>query len=152
MYLQQTLLFSQMRDLNNTLLLYSLRVAFTPLEQVRDNDFSDLKAILRKHVLRLEKNQRHWSNNGVWTKPDSATCAKSALFPSSLGQDSDLKNTEGALSASSLIGIARTVLRTLERSSEISDGSPALQKLREAVAEIATELEPAVKKEPKFEL
>lgn len=51
-------------------------------------------------------------------------------------------------SASSLMSIALITLRILERSPEIPADSPRLQKLREAVAAILEELEPAAKKEP----
>jgi hypothetical protein len=145
-----------MRDLHSILLLYSLRVAFTSLEHVTnsgDDDYYDLKTILKKHVLRLES-QLHWSNDDGWMRPDSASSPKSASFPSFANRDCGFTDYEGRgrLSASSLISIARATLRTLERSSELPVDSPALQKLREAVAEIVAELEPAAKKEPKFEL
>jgi len=133
-----------MRDLSGTLLLYYLRVASTSLEPVRssaDDDYSDLKAALKKHVLRLER--QPYRTNDIGSTADSPSILRCGFTDSA---------DRGRPSASSLINIIRTMLRTLERSSEFPTGSPALQRLREAVIEIIVELEPAAKKEPRFEL
>lgn len=144
-----------MRDLHSTLLLYSLRVAFTSLEHVPslgDDDFYDLTTMLKQHVSRLE-NQSHWCNDEGWVRPDSPCSPKLAPFPSLADRDRGYPDYEkkGKLPASSLISIAQTLLQTLQRSSALPVDSPALQKLREGVAEVVAELEPAAKKEPKFE-
>jgi len=142
-----------MRDLNNILLLYSLRVAFTPLEHfssTADGDYYELKTILKQHVSRLE-NRLHWSSEDGWTRPDAASSRQAACCSPLANRDCTDSEGLSTRPASSPISIARTLLRTLERGSEIPDGSPALEKLREALAEIVTELGP-VKKGPKFEL
>ena len=142
-----------MPDLGNALLLYSLRVGLISLESVQDSsecDYSDLKRLLKKHVITLES-EPDWTNDRTW-KADSACLAKPVLHPSRTKTDSDpVDSARGStVPASTLISIAKTMFRTLECSSKLPVSSPALQKLREAVAEVARELEPAAKKEPKF--
>jgi hypothetical protein len=145
-----------MPDLGSTLLLYSLRVSLVSLEPVPNSggrDYSDLKNLLRRHVLKLE-NELSWSNDEGWMAPDSACLAEPALSRPLAKADSGRADSvsRGMPPASSLISIAKAMLRTLESSSEFPAGSSALQKLREAVAEIIVELAPAAKREPKFEL
>ena len=144
-----------MRDLGNALLLYSLRVGLISLESVQDSsecEYSGLKRLLKKHVIKLES-EPDWTDGRAW-RPDSACLAKPVLPPSLTKTDSNpVDSASGCtLPASTLISIAKAMFRTLERSSKLPIGSPALEKLREAVAEIARELEPAAKKEPKFAL
>ena len=57
-----------MRDLSNALLLYSLRVGLISLESVQDSsecDYSDLKRLLKKHVITLES-EPDWTNDRTW--------------------------------------------------------------------------------------
>lgn len=145
-----------MRDLGTTLLLYSLRLGSACVEPIPNSngrDYAGLKELLKKHVIRIE-NESNCSNDEAWTAPDSACLARPAS-PASFAKENrrhEESTMRGILPASSVISLARTLLRTLERSSELPTDSPALQKLREAVNEIALELEPAAKKEPKFVL
>jgi len=145
-----------MRDLGNILLLYSLRIGLVSLEPIANSaecDYSDLRSLLEKYVVQFQ-NESQWSNDESQAGTDEACIRKPALqYPTSMGNirlsDSEMRSL---LPASSLISIARTMLRTLERSSKRSPDNPALVKLREAVAEIVLELAPAAKKEPKFVL
>jgi len=142
-----------MRDLGTILLQYSLRVGLVSLEPIENSaecDYSDLKSLLERYVVRLQ-NESHWSEDEGQAGTDEAGMRMPALhYPASTGSaDSEMRSM---LSASSLNSIARTMLRTLERSSKLSADNPALVKLREAVAEIVLELARAAKKEPKFVL
>jgi hypothetical protein len=133
------------------LFFYSLRAAFKSLESVPSSggeDYADLKTVLRKHVFELESLLQR-SNDCGWMSPDSASGPKTALLPQFENRES---KALPLLPASSVISIARTTLRTVERSSTLQPDSPALRKLREAITEIIVELEPAARKEPKFEL
>ena len=50
--------------------------------------------------------------------------------------------------ASTVIGVLKAALRLVETCCHIPETSPALQRLREAVHEVTTELEVIAKKEP----
>jgi hypothetical protein len=54
--------------------------------------------------------------------------------------------------ASTVIGVLKAALRLVESCCYISESSPALQKLREAVHEVTAELEVIARKEPRSEL
>ena len=145
-----------MGDLGSTLLLYSLRVGLVSLEPIPNTaacDFSDLKTLLERSVAQLE-NDPDLSNNMGQVGRDESCMSKPSLSQPISKTDIGLADSQSRtlLPASSLISIARTMLRTLERSSKLPPDSPALAKLREAVAEIILELVPASKKEPKFVL
>lgn len=54
--------------------------------------------------------------------------------------------------ANTLISVLHATLRTMERSPEVPSDSPALLKLREGVDAMIAELEPAARREPRFEV
>jgi hypothetical protein len=145
-----------MRDLGSTFLLYSLRVGLVSLEPIPNTaacDYSDLKSLLGKYVAQLQSDLNRSNNNGQ-AATDEACMSEPTLSQPISKRDIGLVDSESRtlLPAASLISIARTMLRTLERSSQLPADNPALEKLREAVAEIILELAPAAKKEPKFVL
>jgi hypothetical protein len=53
--------------------------------------------------------------------------------------------------ASTVMGVLKAALHLVETCCHISEASPALQKLREAVHEVTAELEVIAKKEPQHE-
>ena len=73
-----------MRDLGTTLLLYSLRVGLVSLEPVPNSgecDYSDLKKLLKQHIVKLQ-NESSLSDDKGWIAPDSACVEKPALSSS----------------------------------------------------------------------